>query len=389
MKVNCCLLGANLMPGLGLAFVQQPCPPSPLSLGKFPALKPICSVQSPSLQSICTRWSARKYPDLFTRPARFNHHIIRTRFKPNFQTSQQKGRRVPLALQSRVHAEIERLISEGHVRRIHTCPDDRFISPIVITVKKDGTINLELDFVFEITPPTAHSCYAVRQSCHSLLRTSFTQLFSVSPTLTTNTMRSPFKLFSSWTRRSRRIDPPSDSTDDPVVDITASSPEPTTTLAPVSPSAPLSPFLSLTSAVSQFPTVTPPVPVLPVAKPISHPAPPPPVSSLPVLKKATLSAIVVAVDAHHSRTPHTNSDTNTDSSLCVSQFSPDIIKVLTATDTELQAVMQAVTSRSPAHRNALTEYWRSLLDDLHIIDGCLFLEVKIVIPLALREAVLT
>ncbi len=173
------------------------------------------------------------------------------------------------------------------------------------------------------------------------------------------------------------------------MDLTASSPEPTTTLAPVPPSAPLSPSLSLTSAVSQFPSVTPPVPALSVAKPILPPAPPPPAFSLPVLNEATLSALVAAADALHSRTPHTDSATNTDSSLCVSQFSPDIITVLTATDTELQAVTQAVTSRSPADRNALTEYWRSLLDNLHVIDGCLFLEEKIVNPLALREAVLT
>ena len=221
--------------------------------------------------------------------------------------------------------------------------------------------------------------------------TPLTQLFSVSHIPPSNTMRSPFELFSSWTRGSRLFDPPSDSTDDPVVDLTASSPEPTTTFAPVPPSAPLSPSLSLTSAASHFPSVSPPVPVLPVANPIRSPDPPTPASSLPVLTQATLNAIVAAVDAHHSRTPHTDSATNTESSLCVSEFSPDIIKVLTATDTELQALIQAVTSRSSTHRNALKEYWRSLLDDLcrHIVDGCLFLEEKIVIPLGLREAALT
>ena len=42
-------------------------------------------------------------------------------------------------------AERERLIAEGHVERLQNCTDDQFVSPIVITVKRDGSIKLALD----------------------------------------------------------------------------------------------------------------------------------------------------------------------------------------------------------------------------------------------------
>ncbi len=179
-----------------------------------------------------------------------------------------------------------------------------------------------------------------------------------------------------------KLDPPSDSPDDHYVDSTGSSPDRPSVLPITSALAPPSPTLSLAS-------VTPPIPVLPVAFPVSPRAPAPPSVQPPVLGQATLDAIVAAVDARHPRRPHSDSATNTDSSLCLFQFSPDNIKVLKASDVELQAVVQAVHSRSPAHRAALTEYWRCILDELHIFDDCLFLEEKIVIPVALREAVLT
>ena len=40
---------------------------------------------------------------------------------------------------------MERLQNEGHIEKLSSCSDEHFISPIVITVKKDQSINLALD----------------------------------------------------------------------------------------------------------------------------------------------------------------------------------------------------------------------------------------------------
>ena len=59
--------------------------------------------------------------------------------------TQQKGRRVPLQLQTAVEAEITKLIKEGHIRRFDRINDEVFIQPTVITVKRDKTVKIALD----------------------------------------------------------------------------------------------------------------------------------------------------------------------------------------------------------------------------------------------------
>ena len=41
--------------------------------------------------------------------------------------------------------ELERSQNEGHIEKLSSCTDKHFISPIVITVKKDQSIKLALD----------------------------------------------------------------------------------------------------------------------------------------------------------------------------------------------------------------------------------------------------
>ena len=41
--------------------------------------------------------------------------------------------------------ELERLQTEGHIEKLFSCSDEHFISPIVITVKKDQSVKLALD----------------------------------------------------------------------------------------------------------------------------------------------------------------------------------------------------------------------------------------------------
>ena len=57
----------------------------------------------------------------------------------------QKVRRVPVNSKPRVTVELDRLQKEGHIEKLSSCSDEHFISPIVITVKKDQCMKLALD----------------------------------------------------------------------------------------------------------------------------------------------------------------------------------------------------------------------------------------------------
>ena len=72
-------------------------------------------------------------------------HVAESKFQQKFTAKHQKGRRVPINLQPRVSEELERLQTEGHIEKLSSCSDKHFISPIVITVKKDQSLNLALD----------------------------------------------------------------------------------------------------------------------------------------------------------------------------------------------------------------------------------------------------
>ena len=59
--------------------------------------------------------------------------------------TQHKGRRVPLHLVEKVEHELRKLIEDKQTIRLENCPDDLFISPVVITVRKDKSIKIALD----------------------------------------------------------------------------------------------------------------------------------------------------------------------------------------------------------------------------------------------------
>ena len=56
-----------------------------------------------------------------------------------------KWRSIPIHIQNKVKSEIKKLISEGHIEKLDKSTSDCFIAPIVITMKKDYSINLVLD----------------------------------------------------------------------------------------------------------------------------------------------------------------------------------------------------------------------------------------------------
>ena len=85
------------------------------------------------------------YPNLFTRIVKIRNAKVRADFFENLNPIQPKGRRVPISLQEKVDKEINQLINEGHITKLQECSDKYFVSPIVITVKKDGSIKLALE----------------------------------------------------------------------------------------------------------------------------------------------------------------------------------------------------------------------------------------------------
>ena len=52
---------------------------------------------------------------------------------------------MPISLDDKVDKEIHRLITKSHIIKLQECSDRQFFSPIVIKVKKDGSINLALE----------------------------------------------------------------------------------------------------------------------------------------------------------------------------------------------------------------------------------------------------
>ena len=84
------------------------------------------------------------YPNLLTRIGKIRNAKVSAECFENLRPIQQKGRRVPISLQDKVDKEIHRLINEGHIVKLQECSDKYFVSPVVITVKKDGSIKLTL-----------------------------------------------------------------------------------------------------------------------------------------------------------------------------------------------------------------------------------------------------
>ena len=73
------------------------------------------------------------------------HHTANSKFHKNYRVTHQKGRKVPIHLQSKVKIELEKLLNEGHIEKLTNCCAQFFISQIVITVKKDHSIKIAID----------------------------------------------------------------------------------------------------------------------------------------------------------------------------------------------------------------------------------------------------
>ena len=91
------------------------------------------------------QWVKDNFQQLCIRIGKLKNHMMRTQFNHDFIPKQQKGRCIPVHLQERVEGELIKLMDQNHIIKLDNCSDRKFISPIVITVKKDQTVKLALD----------------------------------------------------------------------------------------------------------------------------------------------------------------------------------------------------------------------------------------------------
>ena len=89
---------------------------------------------------------SKTFKQLFLRIGKIKNQTKITHFHEPLKPTQLKG--IPLHLLDSVKTELNRLKSEGHIKKLENCDEDIFISPIVITCKKDKSIKLALDSKF-------------------------------------------------------------------------------------------------------------------------------------------------------------------------------------------------------------------------------------------------
>ena len=130
------ILGRDLMGTLGLELVQRK---------KVMGITGEGSSQEEEEYDEMQTYFCKLYPNLFTRIGKIRNAKVRAEFFENLKPIKQKGRRVPISLQDKVDKKNHRLVNEGHIVKLQECSDKYFVSSIVITVKKDGSIKLALE----------------------------------------------------------------------------------------------------------------------------------------------------------------------------------------------------------------------------------------------------
>ena len=137
------ILGNNNLPKVGIEISQKQF----TTLTNKRTCKSINSVTSLHRDNEIEMIS-KTFKQLFLRIGKIKNQTKITHFHEPLKPIQLKGRRVPLHLLDSVKSELYRFKSEGHIKKLENCDEDRFISPIVITCKKDKSIKLALDSKF-------------------------------------------------------------------------------------------------------------------------------------------------------------------------------------------------------------------------------------------------
>ena len=86
-----------------------------------------------------------EHEDLFKNNHTIKDLTIDIQLKKDAKPIQQKGRPVPIHFQKSVREELEKLIKSGHLEKTDETTENCFISPAVITIKKDKSVKIALD----------------------------------------------------------------------------------------------------------------------------------------------------------------------------------------------------------------------------------------------------
>ena len=87
----------------------------------------------------------KKFKKLFHENKTVKGIEVDIQLKPYAKLLPQKGRPIPIHLQPGVAEEIEKLTKNGHIEKATHIDENCFVSPAVITVKKNKTIKIALD----------------------------------------------------------------------------------------------------------------------------------------------------------------------------------------------------------------------------------------------------
>ena len=137
------IIGRDRMPNLGLQIVQKAPEENVMSVqGEQPGAEATEGEVSLDPWQI---YFSKQFKNLFNRVGKIKNYKVHADFFETLTPIQQKGRRVPNTLQDKVDKEINKLLRQGHIEKLKECSDNYFVSPIVITVKKDGSVKLALE----------------------------------------------------------------------------------------------------------------------------------------------------------------------------------------------------------------------------------------------------
>ena len=87
----------------------------------------------------------KRFKKLFTENHTVKDIEVDIELKPGAKLIQQKSRPIPFHLQPEVEKELNKLINSGHVEKARNINENCFVSPAVITVKKDKSVKIALD----------------------------------------------------------------------------------------------------------------------------------------------------------------------------------------------------------------------------------------------------
>ena len=145
----------DILLNLGIEVLQKQPPPTVIdvrkTLGidvnhiKFETDRQPCQHVATPIQREFKLYISGRFPDLLKRTGRSKNFTVNTCFNEPIKPIQVKGKRRPIHLLPKRKSCIDQLIRDGHVDKLSRSSEDCFISPIVITAKRDGSIKLALN----------------------------------------------------------------------------------------------------------------------------------------------------------------------------------------------------------------------------------------------------